>query len=158
MFFCWEIWDVLRTVVLSNIHEKLFLLQRFEYYNNILSSFFWKLKQPLKLSRVDFCRIPIGYYCIALRKKRPHSKFLWSIFIPNMENTDQKNFEYGLFSRSVGFSHTVKWLPIIWKSLQISGSKFTYYFYKLFGTFGRCKYGLKNWESQFLKISWRILI
>ena len=48
---------------------------------------------------------------IALREKCTHSQFFWSVFshiwteysirIPMRENTDQKNSEYGRFSRSV---------------------------------------------------------
>ena len=44
----------------------------------------------------------------AVRGKRPYSEFFWSVFsrirteysVPMRENTDQKNSEYGRFSRS----------------------------------------------------------
>ena len=40
-------------------------------------------------------------YCrISLREKCPYSEFFWSLFSTFGLNTDQKNFEYGHFSRS----------------------------------------------------------
>ena len=61
--------------------------------------------------------MPIVFSNLALRKTCPYSEFFWSVFsrirneygeIRSMspwENTDQKNFEYGYFSRSVDQSN-----------------------------------------------------
>ena len=72
--------------------------------------------QKIVISKKYFVRIS----CIALRKKCPYSEFLLSVFsriqteygeirsistylVQMWENKDQKNSEYGHFSRSVGY-------------------------------------------------------
>ena len=48
----------------------------------------------------SFSPIHISLYKDTQREKGPYSEFFWSLFIRMRENTDQKNSEYGNFSRS----------------------------------------------------------
>ena len=94
------------------------LLDLYKVLDSIFSRFsFWKAKLvPAKLIQVF-----ISLFQITLREKCPHSGFFWSVFsclrteygemrsispysVRIRENTDQKNSEYGHFSRSVSFS------------------------------------------------------
>ena len=94
------------------------LLDLYKVLDSIFFRFsFWKAKLvPAKLIQVF-----ISLFQITLREKCPYSGFFWSVFsclrtesgemrsispysVRIRENTDQKNSEYGHFSRSVSFS------------------------------------------------------
>ena len=94
------------------------LLDLYKVLDSIFFRFsFWKAKLvPAKLIQVF-----ISLFQITLREKCPYSRFFWSVFsclrteygemrsfspysVRIRENTDQKNSEYGHFSRSVSFS------------------------------------------------------
>ena len=94
------------------------LLDLYKVLDSIFFRFsFWKAKLvPAKLIEVF-----ISLFQITLREKCPYSGFFWSVFsclrteygemrsispysVRIRENTDQKNSEYGHFSRSVSFS------------------------------------------------------
>ena len=94
------------------------LLDLYKVLDSIFFRFsFWKAKlMPAKLIQVF-----ISLFQITLREKCPYSGFLWSVFsclrteygemrsispysVRIRENTDQKNSEYGHFSRNVSFS------------------------------------------------------
>ena len=94
------------------------LLDLYKVLDSIFFRFsFWKAKLvPAKLIQVF-----ISLFQITLREKCPYSGFFWSVFsclrteygemrsispysVRIRENADQKNSEYGHFSRSVSFS------------------------------------------------------
>ena len=94
------------------------LLDLYKVLDSIFFRFsFWKAKLvPAKLIQVF-----ISLFQITLLEKCPYSGFFWSVFsclrteygemrsispysVRIRENTDQKNSEYGHFSRSVSFS------------------------------------------------------